>query len=229
MLHRLGNLRKNAKDSVKERMPHVISDGADIQAWARRDLYRAYNRGVMNEPRLIAQVTTAQGGNRALLSHAGGRRVISEDVANRLESEMTRVVKSGTGKRAALDNGYTVAGKTGSAEASNDKSIESHAWFVGYITNDNAPYAVCVLVENGGSGGGVAGYGIGRGDVGIRPVIDVQMDALRALEEHALAFAPCLFKLGGHVRQMRDDARRDGHHFIEHGVNRQGFNAVQRR
>lgn len=57
---------------------------------------------------------------------------------------------------AALDNGYTVAGKTGSAEASNDKSIESHAWFVGYITNDNAPYAVCVLVENGGSGGGVA-------------------------------------------------------------------------
>ena len=114
------------------------------------------NRGVMNEPRLIAQVTTAQGGNRALLSHAGGRRVISEDVANRLESEMIRVVKSGTGKRAALDNGYTVAGKTGSAEASNDKSIESHAWFVGYITNDNAPYAVCVLVENGGSGGGLS-------------------------------------------------------------------------
>ena len=55
------------------------------------------NRGVMNEPRLIAQVTTAQGGNRALLSHAGGRRVISEDVANRLESEMIRVVKTTEG------------------------------------------------------------------------------------------------------------------------------------
>ena len=27
---------------------------------------------------------------------------------------------------------------------------------MGYITNDNAPYAICVLVENGGSGGGVA-------------------------------------------------------------------------
>ena len=114
------------------------------------------NRGVMNEPRLVAQITTAQGGNRALLSHAGGRRVLGEDVAARLEKEMIRVVKSGTGRRAALDNGYTVAGKTGSAEASNDKSIESHAWFVGYITNDSAPYAICVLVENGGSGGGVA-------------------------------------------------------------------------
>ena len=69
---------------------------------------------------------------------------------------MIRAVKSGTGTRAALDDGYVVAGKTGSAEASDDKSIESHAWFVGYVTNDNAPYAICVLVEHGGSGGGVA-------------------------------------------------------------------------
>ena len=74
----------------------------------------------------------------------------------RLEKEMKRVVTSGTGTRAALEGGYVVAGKTGSAEASNDKSIAAHAWFVGYITNDNAPYAIGVLVENGGSGGGVA-------------------------------------------------------------------------
>ena len=48
MLHRLGNLRKNAKDSVKDRMPHVFADGADIQAWARSDVYWVYNSGVMN-------------------------------------------------------------------------------------------------------------------------------------------------------------------------------------
>ena len=48
MLHRLGNLRKNAGDSVKDRMPHVFADGADIQAWARSDVYWAYNSGVMN-------------------------------------------------------------------------------------------------------------------------------------------------------------------------------------
>ena len=114
------------------------------------------NGGVMNEPQLVKSVTTAQGGNRALLSHAGSKRVISAGVAARLESEMIRAVKSGTGRRAALDNGYVVAGKTGSAEASNDKSVGAHAWFVGYVVNDNAPYAICVLVENGGSGGSVA-------------------------------------------------------------------------
>ena len=112
--------------------------------------------GVMNEPRLLRSITTAQGSERALPQAAAPRRVLSESVAARIEKEMIGVVKSGTGTRAALSNGYTVAGKTGSAEASDDKSIESHAWFVGYITNDNAPYAICVLVENGGSGGGVA-------------------------------------------------------------------------
>ena len=112
--------------------------------------------GVMNEPRLLRSITTAQGSERALPQAAAPRRVLSESVAARIEKEMIGVVKSGTGTRAALSNGYTVAGKTGSAEASDDKSIESHAWFVGYITNDNAPYAICVLVEHGGSGGGVA-------------------------------------------------------------------------
>ena len=114
------------------------------------------NGGGMNEPRLLGRITTAQGGERALPDHMEGWRVMEESVAARLEKEMIRTVQSGTGTRAALDNGYVVAGKTGSAEASDDKSIESHAWFVGYVTNENAPYAVCVLVENGGSGGAVA-------------------------------------------------------------------------
>jgi len=114
------------------------------------------NGGVMYEPHLLAAITTAQGGERRLPGSTEGKRVLDSAVAARLEKEMVRVVKSGTGTRAALDNGYVVAGKTGSAEASDNKEIESHAWFVGYITNDNAPYAICVLVENGGSGGGVA-------------------------------------------------------------------------
>lgn len=114
------------------------------------------NDGVFYEPHLLQKITTAQGGTRALPGSFTGTQVVSADVAARLEEEMIRVVKSGTGTRAALGNGYVVAGKTGSAEVSDDKSIETHAWFVGYITNSNAPYAICVLVENGGSGGSVA-------------------------------------------------------------------------
>ncbi len=114
------------------------------------------NDGVMYEPHLLKEIQTAQGGTRELPGSFTGKRVLEAETARRIEQEMVRVVKSGTGTRAALGNGYVVAGKTGSAEASDDKSVQTHAWFVGYITNDNAPYAISVLVENGGSGGGVA-------------------------------------------------------------------------
>ncbi len=111
------------------------------------------NDGVMVEPRLLRSITTAQGSQRALPTRDNGRRILSEQVAREIEKDMIDVVRLGTGTRAAMENGYVVAGKTGTAEIG---GADSHAWFVGYITNDNAPYAVCVLVENGGSGGSVA-------------------------------------------------------------------------
>ncbi len=114
------------------------------------------NNGMMYEPHLIKSIRTAQGGTRSLPGNFTGTRVMSESVAQALQKDMIRVVKSGTGTRAALSNGYVVAGKTGSAEVSNDKSVDTHAWFVGYVANDNAPYAICIMIENGGSGGGVA-------------------------------------------------------------------------
>ena len=113
------------------------------------------NGGQMPEPRLISRILTPHGTERALPAGKGAVSVMPRSVADRVEAEMIRVVERGTGSRAAL-SGYVVAGKTGTAEASNDKSIAAHAWFVGYITNPSAPYAVCVLVENGGSGGSVA-------------------------------------------------------------------------
>lgn len=114
------------------------------------------NNGVMPEPRLLQSVTTAQGASRALAHGNASRSVLKASIASAIEEDMIRVVRSGTGSRAALGGGYTVAGKTGSAEVSDEKDVAAHAWFVGYITNEESPYAVCVLVEHGGSGGSVA-------------------------------------------------------------------------
>ena len=44
--------------------------------------------------------------------------------------------------------------KTGTAEVGGDK--EDHAWFVGFSRNEETPLAFVVVVENGGSGRGVA-------------------------------------------------------------------------
>lgn len=68
-----------------------------------------------------------------------------------LSEYMERVVTEGTAKRLSGE-AYTAAGKTGSAEYSNDKS-STHAWFTGYAyTEEKGKLAVTVIVEGGGSG-----------------------------------------------------------------------------
>ena len=45
--------------------------------------------------------------------------------------------------------------KSGTAEVGSEE--KPHAWFAGFLKNEDAPYAFVVLVENGGSGADVAG------------------------------------------------------------------------
>ncbi len=113
------------------------------------------NGGVMMEPRLLQDVTSASGVNRLKFSSSIYRTALSADLAEELKSYMAAVVQSGTGKRAAV-SGLTICGKTGSAESSDNGRAVTHGWFVGFIDDEALPYAVAVLVEdvNDGDGGG---------------------------------------------------------------------------
>ena len=59
--------------------------------------------------------------------------------------------KQRAGTRAAIP-GYAVCGKTGSAEVSDNKEVETNAWFTGFIQDDDHPYAIAVVIEGGGAG-----------------------------------------------------------------------------
>ncbi len=111
--------------------------------------------GIMMEPRLMLSATTARGGARMLLPARTYKRVCEAAVAQALKESMILCVKSGTGTQARI-SGYTVAGKTGSAEISDDKSVLTHAWFVGFIDSREHPLAIAVVLERAGSGGSVA-------------------------------------------------------------------------
>ena len=50
--------------------------------------------------------------------------------------------------------------KSGTAEVGEGQT--PHAWFAGFLTNEDAPYAFVVLVENGGGGNAVAGTVAGK-------------------------------------------------------------------
>ena len=65
---------------------------------------------------------------------------------------MREVVDGGTGWRARI-YGISSAGKTGTAQ---NPQPEDHAWYIGFAPFEDPEIAICVLVENGGSGGSVS-------------------------------------------------------------------------
>ena len=113
------------------------------------------NKGVMMEPHLLYRVESPAGLVRLRLTPKIYRRAVSEEIAATIKSYMLDTVARGTATAAKVD-GLSIAGKTGSAESSLDGRDVTHAWFVGFINDERYPYAVCVFVEEGTSGGGAA-------------------------------------------------------------------------
>ncbi|MBN1997534.1 penicillin-binding protein 2 [candidate division KSB1 bacterium] len=79
---------------------------------------------------------------------------ISQNTWQVLQKGMIMAVNEsgGTGLAASLPY-VSIAGKTGTAE---NPHGEAHAWFIGFGPAQNPQVAICVLVENGGSGGAQA-------------------------------------------------------------------------
>lgn len=113
------------------------------------------NKGTMMKPMLILGTSDREGNMLSSPAPTEYRRVLTEEDADLIADYMRSAVKSGTASRAAI-KGHTVCGKTGSAEVSNDKSVETNAWFTGFIREDDCPYAVAVVLENAGAGGSKA-------------------------------------------------------------------------
>jgi cell division protein FtsI/penicillin-binding protein 2 len=100
------------------------------------------NGGVMPPAHVVAKI----GGKK--VRHGKGRRIVSEHTADRMTAMFRDVVLEGTGTEAAIP-GYTVAGKTGTAnKAENGRYVSKYvASFVGLVTARNPRLAILVMVD----------------------------------------------------------------------------------
>lgn len=112
------------------------------------------NGGILNEPRLIYGYADKSGA-LSPLSGKEGTRVLKEETCNILKEALSFTTIDGTGKY-AFSSLYSCCSKTATAQSGqydeNGKEI-LFCWFGGFFPADNPKYAICVMVEDGISGG----------------------------------------------------------------------------
>lgn len=104
------------------------------------------NGGTLMEPYLVDKVTNYTGTEISKNVPQSYRRLMTAQEAAQLKEYMCAVVSEGTAT-ALNQAGYSVAGKTGTAEYSLVDGEKMHSWFTGFTNVDNPELVICVTVE----------------------------------------------------------------------------------
>jgi len=111
------------------------------------------NGGRAAIPTLLLKSTTSSGFLTSLQLTQKTGTLIEASTAEELADMMANNVTASYDK-SRFPN-MDICAKSGTAEVSSDK--DPNAWFVGFLRDEDTPYAFVVLVENGGGGSSVAG------------------------------------------------------------------------
>ncbi|MDA0986237.1 MAG: penicillin-binding protein 2 [Bacteroidetes bacterium] len=109
------------------------------------------NKGKFIQPHILNYAYDRNKKNKSLTKFSNRQINVSEKTWDIVREGMRRVVMEpgGTASGARVKD-VIVAGKTGTAQ---NPHGEDHSWFIGFAPFDNPQIAICVLVENVGSGG----------------------------------------------------------------------------
>ena len=108
------------------------------------------NNGLFVRPRVVKQVVDGNGRTVKEYPAAAVRKVISPETAIKMRSVLMGVVKSGTGKKANIED-YDVGGKTGTAQKVEPGGLYSHnrfiASFIGFAPVEKPVLSVVVCFD----------------------------------------------------------------------------------
>jgi cell division protein FtsI/penicillin-binding protein 2 len=123
-----------------------IGQGIGVTAMQMASMYQAIaNGGVMVEPHIVQQIQGRRPPRR------WQRRVLSPSVDRQLVSMLEGVVDFGGTGTAATIPGYTVAGKTGTAQKPNGQggySNQYDASFIGFLPAENPQVEIMIVVDS---------------------------------------------------------------------------------
>ncbi len=110
------------------------------------------NHGRVVVPQLVSAVKSDGGFPLSVYIPRWRLRLVSADTASVLREMLRNNVVNNYGE--GNFPGLSLCAKSGTAEVGDGTS---HAWFTGFLDDEEHPYAFIVLVENGGGGAKVAG------------------------------------------------------------------------
>jgi cell division protein FtsI (penicillin-binding protein 3) len=124
------------------------------------------NGGVLFEPRLVREVRSRDGRVEQKHEPRVVRRVISEQVADRIRDVLVDAVEAGTGQQASM-GAFHVAGKTGTARIAENGRYRPGAYtasFAGFFPADDPQLVFVVKLDepHGPYYGGIAAAPVGR-------------------------------------------------------------------
>lgn len=128
-----------------------IGSGVAVNALQMLDAFNVIaNGGELVQPNIVRATIGADGTERPVAAPPS-RRVVSEETAGAMRAMLANVITSGTGTEAAIE-GYTVAGKTGTAKKPDLErgGYEQGAYmasFAGFVPAEDPQLSVIVVLD----------------------------------------------------------------------------------
>ena len=129
--------------AIKTMLPQYAND----PSFAARFKQEAQAAAALQSPYMVDHVLSPEGATLTTTSPHTIGQPVSSGAAAQVREAMLQVVQSGTGQGAQVW-GVDVAGKTGTAQISNDVS---NSLFVGFAPYDSPTLAISICIEGDGS------------------------------------------------------------------------------
>ncbi len=149
------------------------------------------NGGYLMQPYVVSQVINEKKEIMYQMRPTERRQVISQETSKILVNYLKKVVDAGTGAHASI-NGYTIGGKTGTAQKGAREDEKHILSFLGYAPINNPQVVGLILFDEIPEGTGAPARAFKEMMINILPYLEIELDADNQEEGEQMSKVPDL-------------------------------------